>query len=195
MRQKQQLKKHLFTLGIACMLGLTACGSNNSNATTSNEPAVSQDVFGQISDEQTVSMYYKFDDSNDQNLAAMFFLGGGNQEMNTNLSSFLQKYELEQDIFEVVAEQDNCEWYAIIPKYIGTKITVEHVEMTDDGELVPTNKITTTEKPILLCCNISDIISSSKVTIQYGEEQIEFNPHLSLEDGEVAEVERIFIIK
>lgn len=193
-------RKHMIvTLGLSLMLGLSACSSNagtKNDANTNAETNVTED--SQAEDEtedeaeETISPYYTFEDKNDNNLAAMFFIGSGNQEMNDKMPAFLEKYGLTQDVFEMVAEKDNCEWYAIIPKYIGTKIKVERVELNDDGNMEVTEKITETEKPVLLCCNESDIIASAKVTITYGDEELEFNPFLSLENGKLAKVERVY---
>ena len=193
-------RKHMIvTLGLSLMLGLSACSSNTDtmNKTNTNaETKVTEDSQAEDSAEEeaeeTLSPYYTFEDKEENNLAAMFFIGGGNQEMNDKMPAFLEKYGLTQDIFEIVAEKDNCEWYAIIPKYIGTKIKVERVELNDNGDLEVTEKITETEKPVLLCCNESDIIASAKVTITYGDEELEFNPFLSLENGKLAKVERVY---
>lgn len=189
----------IVTLGLSLMLGLSACSSNTDtmNKTNTNaETKVTEDSQAEDSAEEeaeeTLSPYYTFEDKEENNLAAMFFIGGGNQEMNDKMPAFLEKYGLTQDIFEIVAEKDNCEWYAIIPKYIGTKIKVERVELNDNGDLEVTEKITETEKPVLLCCNESDIIASAKVTITYGDEELEFNPFLSLENGKLAKVERVY---
>ena len=193
-------RKHMIvTLGLSLMLGLSACSSNagtKNDANTNAETNVTEDspAEDETEDEaeETISPYYTFEDKDDNNLAAMFFIGSGNQEMNDKMPACLEKYGLTQDVFEMVAEKDNCEWYAIIPKYIGTKIKVERVELNDDGNMEVTEKITETEKPVLLCCNESDIIASAKVTITYGDEELEFNPFLSLENGKLAKVERVY---
>ena len=195
-------------LGLSLMLGLGACGKNeptDTADTTQKTEAQSQLVedTGKDSDteensganekeEETISPYYTFSDEDEENLAAMFFLGSTNEEQNAKLPDFLEKYSLDKNNFEIVSEKDNCEWYAIIPKYIGTKIKVERVELKDDGNLEPTDIVTETEKPILLCCNESDIIASTQVTITYEDKEIAFNPCLSMEDGKLAKPEHVF---
>ena len=189
-------RKHMIvTLGLSLMLGLSACSSNTgtkNDTNTNAETKVTEDSQAEDETEETLSPYYAFEDKDENNLAAMFFIGSGNQEMNDKMPAFLEKDGLTQDVFEMVAEKDNCEWYAIIPKYIGTKIKVERVELNDEGNMEVTEKITETEKPVLLCCNESDIIASAKVTITYGDEELEFNPFLSLENGKLAKVERVY---
>mgnify|MGYP002521168903 CR=1 FL=1 len=189
-------RKHMIvTVGLSLMLGLSACSNNagtKNDTNTNAETKVTEDSQSIDEAEETLSPYYGFEDKDDNNLAAMFFIGSGNQEMNDKMPAFLEKYSLTKDLFEMVAEKDNCEWYVIIPKYIGTKIEVERVKLNDDGNMEVTEKITETEKPVLLCCNESDIVPSAKVTITYKDEKIEFNPCLSLENGKLAKVERVY---
>lgn len=184
-----------YILGISLMLGLTGC-SGFQNGKDSDTKTVQEDVSESPADmdsvEKELTPAYVFKEQDDTNLAAMFFIGSGNQEQKEKLPVFLEKYKLTQAMFQIVAEKDNCEWYAIIPKYIGTKIKVERVEPVEAGELIPVEKITETETPVLLCCNESDIVPSVKVTITFGKEQIEFNPFLSLKDGTMQKVDRIF---
>lgn len=189
-------KKILVALGMSLLIGLSGCSNHTDTVKTDNKssnPVVTADDLETDEPEATtLSPYYIFADNDDKNLAAMFYIGYGNEEKKDKQPKLLQKYDLEEDIFEIVADQDNCEWYAIFPKYIGTKITIEHVELDDNGDLVPAQKLTETEKPVLLCCNQSDIVPSVKVTISYDGDRIEFNPFISLENGELSKVERVY---
>ncbi len=186
-------------LGLSLMFCLSACDIRESANTQKDgkTEVIKEQQKGDSStddiDEDTVSPFYVFADKNDDNLAAMFYMGNGNAEQNMNFTSFVQKYSFDKNNFLIVSEKDNCEWYAIIPKYIGTSITVERVQLNEDsGNLEVTEKIVDTEKPILLCCNESDIIPSAKVTITYKDKTIEFNPCLSMEDGKLAKQEQIY---
>lgn len=189
-------KKVIVALGMSLLIACSGCSKETSvhKENSSKTPAVTADGFAldDPEEEDALSPYYTFGDTDDKNMAAMFHIGVGNKEKDEKLPELLEKYHLRDNIFEIVADHDDCEWYAIFPKYIGTKIIVEHVELDDDGNLNPTEKLTETEKPILLSCNQSDIVPSVKVTIKNDKEQIEFNPFISLENGEIQKVDRVY---
>lgn len=189
-------EKMLVVLGMGMLIGLSGCTKNADTVNTektSKRPVITADAYDKEElEDKVLSPYYTFADENDKNLAAMFNIGIGNQEKKEKLPDFLSRYNLKEDIFEIVADQDNCEWYAVFPKYIGTKITVEHVELDDEGNLLPTETLTETEKPVLLCCNQSDIIPSVQVTVSNADERIVFNPFISLESGKLSKVDRVY---
>ena len=95
-----------------------------------------------------------------------------------------------EDIEQVIV--DGNEWYLILPKYIDTQISVSAVELNNMGDLVPTEDILFTTKPILLQCNLSDIVPSLQVSVTYDKDSITFYPSLSLKDGDVTPVERAY---
>lgn len=166
---------------------------SNQEIEPSQEPIITeQEIVTPTPEEKAVNSFYRVDGDDEDTLAAMFYLGYGDAEKETNLDALLQKYGLFEDEFETVIDVKDCEWYAILPKYEATQLMVEQVELDETGELVSKGELCTTTKPILLCCNYSDIVSSVKVTITYQEESIEFSPFLSLENGEIAKVDRVF---
>jgi len=137
---------------------------------------------------------YVFGNQEDDSLAAMCFCGVNNKEKDEKFEKFLTKYQLKKDNFDVVIDVDDAEWFVIVPKYEGTSIQVDQVQLNEDGELKVVNTLTTTKQPILLGCNYSDIVPSVKVKITYKEESIEFSPFISLENGKPMEEERILAI-
>ncbi|MBR3770677.1 MAG: hypothetical protein IKL07_00255 [Clostridium sp.] len=200
----------LMTLCTSFTLGALGCSADKSSQHTNakDETAATQDVEHTEStiepsteatstavtkeEKNKVTDLYKFDDSKEDNLAALIYLGYGDTEKEENLNSLMQEYNLSQDIFEEIVINKNCEWYAVFPKYVGSTVKVDSMVMTDEGDLVIDTEYAETEKPVLLCCNVSDIIPSSQITVSYQNQEIKWNPFLSLEDGSVAKSERVY---
>lgn len=213
-----RLKKMIIvTACIGLIISLSGCSSNKTkdevtqNKDTSSNSSISQELNIQeiepselpitkeeenqvtvTPEEKAVNSFYTIDADDEDTLAAMFYLGYGDTEKENNLEVLLQTYGLLEDEFETVIAVEDCEWYMILPKYTDTQIVVEKVELDAEGELVSIGELCKTTRPILLCCNYSDIVPSTKVTITYKEESIEFNPFISLENGEIAKVDRVF---
>lgn len=145
----------------------------------------------EMKEENPVNPYFVFQDDQEDTLAAMKFCGYGNEEKEEGFQKFLDEYQLDEELFDVVIDVDDAEWFVIIPKYEGTEIKVEQVQLQDDGELQAVDCLTTTKQPVLLGCNYSDIVPSTKVTITYQNEMIEFNPFISLENGQITEEDRV----
>ncbi|SES85908.1 hypothetical protein [[Clostridium] polysaccharolyticum] len=190
----KKYKSFVILLVMSLLIGLTGCSSlEKKDKDTARQEELAVTEQGDAEEETNLSPYYTFDDKGQDVLAAMFFLGGDNQEMNRNLKEFNKNHNIPDGSFQIVAEHDNCEWYAIIPKYIGTKLKVEQVNLNEEsGNLEVSNLLTETEQPVLLCCNKSDIVPSAQVTITYKEEIITYNPFLSLESGKLSKVERVY---
>lgn len=82
--------------------------------------------------------------------------------------------------------------YCIVPVSETTSVQVKSVDyMKEDvseeeavaaGELVYEG----TGKPVILVCNVSDIVPNSHVTVTEGEKAIAFSPYISLQDGSVS---------
>lgn len=217
----RRLRK-MFNLMILCAgfsLGALGCTSNNNNqensrekketmATKNNEVKVTTEVSTVPTEEvleeptvipeeefDTVADYYQFEDSDENTLAALIYLGYGDEEKEEKLQSLMEQFGLTEDLFEEAVIHKNCEWYAVFPKYIGTTVKVDSVVLSEEGELVPDEEKIETDKPILICCNVSDIVPSSQVTVSYKEQQIQWNPFLSLEDGNVAKEDKVYTAK
>ena len=79
------------------------------------------------------------------------------------------------------------ECYLIIPKYRNASVSLEELEISQDGklkevenELLDFNACAGTT---FVCQNISDIAPNGKITIRYRDDVIEFSPSISLKDG------------
>lgn len=84
---------------------------------------------------------------------------------------------------------EGAELYAVIPAGEGVVVTVsEYAWMDAEGEYAPAagNELLTVSdgQPVLLRCNISDIMSNLQITVSDGSGRtVTTNPCLSLEDG------------
>lgn len=199
---KKKNKISITTLLIicTCVMALTGCTNKktvtNENASAS-KPSTTQDTDTETSQTtNTLNTYYTITDDNEENLCAVYYLGYSEEEAKDNANklfntrnmnlSFDSKDDLER------ANTDGNEWYLILPKYTNTQVEVSKVELNNNGELEPIEDILTTTKPVLLRCNPSDIVPSSQVTITYNNDSITFNPYISLKDGDVTPIERVY---
>lgn len=198
--------KIITILGIcAITFAITSCNSKQtvittdnatsaSQASTANKPIMSDPETTQTTN--TINTYYTIADNNDTTLCAIYYLGYSQTQAKENakelISSNNMKLSLDssEDIEQVIL--DGNEWYLILPKYVDTQISVSTVELNNMGDLVPTEDILSTTKPILLQCNPSDIVPSSQVSVTYDKDSITFYPSLSLKDGDVTPVERAY---
>ncbi len=85
---------------------------------------------------------------------------------------------------QVVLADMGWDVYCILPTDPGAQMTVTALGITEDGqESVGDTLYQGGGEPILLWCNISDIMRNSRVTVTSGEESVQFSPYLSLKDG------------
>lgn len=141
-------------------------------------------------DEMRINKYYPFED--DKNIyGSVYFAGYNTDEKNANMPQFCEKYNLDINDFEVLENCDNGEWYVIFPKYKNTTLIFSFENM--NGELE--EEYSLTGRPVLICCNPSDIILSTNITLKNYIEEISFAPGLSLEDGSVLEYDHINVVE
>ncbi len=141
--------------------------------------------------------YYKISADGEEDIAALFYLGTEKKEIKKTAEELLNTYniplEKALDIeYEEVKTDNGREWYLIVPKYEGTTIQVHSVRLNDQGSLEEDKELTTTDKPVILCCNESDIVPSAQVTVTFKDRKAVFNPSISLKDGKVTENEGVF---
>ncbi len=125
-------------------------------------------------------------------IAALLFLGCG-EEAEAGTAAVKEAYfsglpggwpaETER-----VETEEWQEVYLLLPKYPGTLVTVQRL----DVEELPVAELLTTEGPVLLCCNRSDVVPSTQVTVRYGDREIAFKPQLSMKDGSCVAAEGIY---
>lgn len=77
--------------------------------------------------------------------------------------------------------------YLLVPATESVALTIQAVELSDQGELVPTGETlySGVGEVVLLRCNVSDIMPNTLVTALESDQLLEFSPSLSLRDGSV----------
>lgn len=119
----------------------------------------------------------------EEDIAALLFLGG-RDEAEAGTAAVKKAYfsGLSDGWLEGTERVETEEWqeiYLLLPKYPGVVITIQEL----DVEELPAATLLTTERPVLLHCNRSDVVPSTQVTVHYGDREITFKPHISLRDG------------
>lgn len=180
------MKKSILIIGLCVAMLLVGCQKNVDVPNNEQEQ----------SDRPMLNEYYTVEDNIDD-IAASFYLGYGEDGLKEGKIRLGEKYFSKmQDKWpkEVVEVSDDMgdEYYLILPKYENTIITIHSVKMNDKSELVPDKELISTKYPVLLRCNISDIMPSTQVTITHGEETVIFSPSISLKDGQQNTAEGIF---
>ena len=141
----------------------------------------------------------------DEYRACVLYLGGS-YEVTTDVQKVLDSqtdlrdlwgfvYDIPQDHW-VVAPDGGCDLYCIFPQEAQATLFVYETSLTDDAEnpLQRGKQLYYSEdgQPILLLCNISDIVPNTEVELypSTGEELV-FSPFLSGENGHVVEARRV----
>ncbi len=156
---------------------------------TSKEPEVSTDT----ENEDDADDIYVETDSN--NLGALAFLGGGLKEKELE-----QKKQQVIDAYLIGVKElpfynyGGPEFFCIIPHYVGSEITVKRSELSEQGELVAKETLVTTDQPIIIQCNESDLYSNVMITIEYNDESTTFTPFISLKDGSVMPADKMEVL-
>jgi hypothetical protein len=142
----------------------------------------------------SLAEYLPFDDD-DYSLGAVAFIGDQDSVyIPEPIDEFLDRYfgDVEDDFwdynaFEMV-DADGMEMYAIIPKYVGTRITVDAIYYDDDGYSYYEKRLYEGEEPIYLFCNPSELRPNTDVTFEYEGEILTFRPRINLMDYQVETV-------
>lgn len=126
--------------------------------------------------------------ADDTYLCSLIYLGS---TIDMPLEDYCEKY----NSFSWIQNAEICtvngeDAYLLIPKYEGTVITVQPYEATEDKKQ---EAVLTTESPLLLECNTSDIQSNSWITLDTPEGKCEFTPFISLRDGMVEAADTVFV--
>lgn len=138
--------------------------------------------------------FYTFKDS-ESDIAAVLFLGV-EEEYEKSKEVLKDTYfkNLDDTFFDSIDSVETTGWqeiYLIVPKYNDDSITVTELIENGDQPFIKKTLITT-NKPVLLKCNVSDIMPSSQVTISSNGQKEEFSPHVSLKDSSIVTAKSIF---
>ncbi|QHI73563.1 hypothetical protein [Aminipila terrae] len=141
--------------------------------------------------------YYKISNDSEGNLAALFFLGSDKEEIEKKAKELMDQYDVSEEEakktgYEMVNVDNGSEWYLVVPKYEGSTIQIDSVKLTEQGNLETDKELLTTDKPVVLQCNISDIAPSSQVTVTLKDKKVVFNPAISLKDGKIVKFKGVY---
>lgn len=211
--EKGELMKRLKLLAalLALTIGLAGCGKGSS--ASSSKPEKMLDGDNMIASPSAKQEYTEPEDvtymrllaGEDEYRACVLYLGGS-YEITTDVQQVLDSqtdlrelwgfvYDIPQDHW-VVAPDGGCDLYCIFPQEAQATLFVYETSLTDDAEkpLQRGKQLYYSEdgQPILLLCNISDIVPNTEVELypSTGEELV-FSPFLSGENGHVVEAEGV----
>ena len=192
-------------------IGLAGCGQGSS--TPSSKPERMLDGDNMIAPSTKKQEYEEPEDvaylrllaEEAEEQACVLYLGGS-YEITTDVQKVLDNqpdlrdlwgfvYDIPEDHW-VVSPEGGCDLYCIFPQDPEATLFVYEVSLTDDAEtpLKRGKQLYYSEdgQPILLLCNISDIVPNTEVELypSAGEELV-FSPFLSGENGHVVEAEDV----
>lgn len=199
---------------LALAIGLAGCGKGSS--ASSSKPEKMLDGDNMIASPSAKQEYTEPEDvtymrllaGEDEYRACVLYLGGS-YEITTDVQKVLDSqqglrelwgfvYDIPQDHW-VVAPEGGCDLYCIFPQEAQATLFVYETSLTDDAEkpLQRGKQLYYSEdgQPILLLCNISDIVPNTEVELypSTGEELV-FSPFLSGENGHVVEARACAIL-
>ena len=211
--EKGELMKRLKLLAalLALTIGLAGCGKGSS--ASSSKPEKMLDGDNMIASSSAKQEYTEPEDvtymrllaGEDEYRACVLYLGGS-YEITTDVQQVLDSqtdlrelwgfvYDIPQDHW-VVAPDGGCDLYCIFPQEAQATLFVYETSLTDDAEkpLQRGKQLYYSEdgQPILLLCNISDIVPNTEVELypSTGEELV-FSPFLSGENGHVVQADGV----
>lgn len=211
--EKGELMKNLKLLAalLALTIGLAGCGKGSS--ASSSKPEKMLDGDNMIASPSAKQEYTEPEDvtymrllaGEDEYRACVLYLGGS-YEITTDVQKVLDSqtdlrelwgfvYDIPQDHW-VVAPDGGCDLYCIFPQEAQATLFVYETSLTDDAEkpLQRGKQLYYSEdgQPILLLCNISDIVPNTEVELypSTGEELV-FSPFLSGENGHVVQADGV----
>ncbi len=188
------IKRILFLMmGVTIVTVMSACNKKNpsSNQPTAPEttPVASADT---VNEDNKEDIYI---DTDSENLGVLVFLGGGLTEKELGQSKQQVIDEYLTDVDEIpFYNYGGPEIFCVIPHYVGSSITVKRSELTEQGELVAKETLDTSDKPMIIQCNESDLYSNVMITIKYNDKSTTFTPYISLKDGSVMPADKMEVI-
>lgn len=198
---------------LALTIGLAGCGGSSKGGNPASSASKNKlDGDGMTAPSTQEQDYEEPEDvtymrllaGEDEYRACVLYLGGS-YEMTTDVQQVLDSqqglrelwgfvYDIPQDHW-VVAPDGGCDLYCIFPQEAQATLFVYETSLTDDAEkpLQRGKQLYYSEdgQPILLLCNISDIVPNTEVVYPSTGEELVFSPFLSGENGHVVEAEGV----
>lgn len=79
------------------------------------------------------------------------------------------------------------EIFCVIPAKTASKVTVNYLDRDENGAgIIGDELYSGGSEPILISCNVSDIMPNASVKITNGDKTFKFSPFLSLRDGRIS---------
>ena len=206
-------KQKLLAALLALTIGLAGCAPSKGGSSSVSAPesvpgtdstAASSPATQEYAEpEDVTSMRFLAGEAEKQ--VCVLYLGGS-YEMTTDVQKVLDSqtdlrelwgfvYDIPEDHY-VVSPDGGCDLYCIFPQDPDATLFVYEVSLTDDAEnpLQRGKQLYYSEdgQPILLLCNISDIVPNTEVELypSAGEELV-FSPFLSGENGHVVQADGV----
>ena len=200
----------IFAALLALTIGLAGCGGPSKGGSSSVGSASQSMLDGDGTQKQEYEepedvTYMRLLTGEAENQACVLYLGGS-YEVTTDVQKVLDSqqslrplwssvYDIPEDHY-VVSPDGGCVLYCIFPQDPQATLFVYEVSLTDDAEnpLHRGKQLYYSEdgQPILLLCNISDIVPNTEVELYPGTgEVLVFSPFLSGENGHVVQTDGV----
>ena len=186
-----------------CLAMLSGCQvQEESTETTDTQEVVQEDT------QDGVQVEPQDDDFVEVVSEDYLFFGGTEDDANLLACGLVGFPELSEEALDVSAAEyaegrlvsdydtlfmGGCELYLIVPKHEGTTITVREID-TSGGENIVGDEVMSTNKPLFIMCNPSDLRSNVEIMISYLDMEISFSPYVSLEDGSLVLPDQTLLI-
>lgn len=129
----------------------------------------------------------------DDKICAIAYLGEGAENQEQNLASLLQSYlpDTYQEYLDIlpVVDYGGTECYLIVSRYQESKVSLNCLEMTDEGRFQTKRTDVVSDGAFLLYCNPSELYANAEVSIRYGEQAYVIMPRLSSIDGRLEQTQ------
>ena len=140
------------------------------------------------SDTTTTTAYFEYKGLEENQLGAIAFLGYGKDELNKNLKQYSDFYKedlpLEWLKTRTIINAGGDEAYLIIPRK-SAQLSINKVNIDTAFNTTIGDWLLTTQEPVIVFCNISDLVSNIEVTICLEKISQTFSPRVSLKDGKI----------
>lgn len=191
----------IFALAVIAVCG-TACSNNGGSSDSRSQNSVEGSVSSVDSTPESKSdpespagtsktEYERFLSKLDGYDCAVAYIGYANSDDVNSVLEYAKKSPAAgknpfiADITEDrIIRAGGGEIYCVIPANTDAKVTVNSLSYDKDGKAIIADKLYSAGgAPILLCCNVSDIMPNAAVSITNGDKTLRFDPFLSPRDG------------
>ena len=138
---------------------------------------------------RTLDYTYLIEEPNNDTLFGYIHVPAYNEEDAIDFLYNFADSELYTQSYRVAFASDSSEFYGIIPKYYGTTVKIEELDVSS-GAGKPLFTLANVNQNVLAIANFGDTRPNTRVTVSYDGDEFSFEPFLSLEDGSPINAER-----